>query len=138
MEWQLIAVFVVAFIASLLSGMAGGGGGYIITPFLILLGLTPQQTVVTGKFLSFGLTAGAMAAFRKRMLERKRLSIILMLLAAVIGLASSFMLQNVNNSLLQRLMGAFMLLMVPLCYLKVTGCIKVYLQRFMNLLALFY
>jgi uncharacterized membrane protein YfcA len=113
MEWQVVAVFFVTFVASVLSGMAGGGGGYIVAPFLIWLGLTPQQTVVTGKFVSFGLTFGAIAAFRKRMFERKGLSIALMLVAAVIGLASSFLIQKVDNTLLQRLMGILMLAMVP-------------------------
>jgi uncharacterized membrane protein YfcA len=116
-----VAVFLVTFVASVLSGMAGGGGGYIITPFYILIGLTPQQTVATGKFARFGLTAGAVFAFKKRMLDNKRLSIFIIILAALIGLITSIVLRKINNTSLQLLMGIFILAMVPLMLQKKRG-----------------
>ena len=48
MTWHELlpyVIFLVTFVASILSGMAGGGGGFIITPFYIAVGLTPQQVV---------------------------------------------------------------------------------------------
>src|SRR5258708_4703779 len=101
------AVFLVSIISSLLSGMAGGGGGFILTPFYILIGLTPQQAVATGKFGSFGLSLGAAAAFKKRMLDDKRFSLFIIGLSAVMGLAAALLLRQVDNTALQRLMGAF-------------------------------
>jgi uncharacterized membrane protein YfcA len=116
-----VAVFFVTFLASLLSGMAGGGGSFIIAPFYILIGLTPQQSVATGKFASLGLNAGAIAAFKERMLENKRNSIILIISATVIGLVASLFLQHVNNAGLQLLMGLLMLAMVPFMLRKARG-----------------
>jgi uncharacterized membrane protein YfcA len=121
-EWlQLLAVFVVGSISSVFSGMAGGGGGFILTPFYIWLGLTPQQTVATGKFGSFGMTAGAVVAFKKRMLEDRRFSLFLIILSAAVGLLAAQLLQNVDNSWLQRSMGIVMLAMVPFMLQKSRG-----------------
>ncbi len=124
MDWHdllPVAVFFVTFIASILSGMAGGGGSFIITPFYILIGLTPQQSIATGKFASFGLSAGAVAAFKKRMLEDRRFSIFIIILAAAMGFLASLLLRKVDNASLQRLMGIFMLGMVPFMLRKAKG-----------------
>lgn len=113
-----VAVFFVTFAASLMSGMAGGGGSFIITPFYIWIGLTPQQAVATGKFGGFGVTLGAVAAFKERMLQNKRLSLVVMGITTVVGLAASFLLQKINNSHLQVAIGAMMLIMVPVMLFK--------------------
>ncbi|MBX4188923.1 hypothetical protein KW792_02375, partial [Candidatus Saccharibacteria bacterium] len=65
MDWHHylpLFVFAVVFGTSILSGMAGGGGGFIITPFLIAIGLTPQQSIATGKVGALGLDTGSLAA----------------------------------------------------------------------------
>lgn len=116
-----VAVFVVAFISSVFSGMAGGGGGFIINPFLILIGLTPQQTVATSKLLSFGLIGGSFLAFKERMLENKRLSIFIIILATAMGLVASFLLRKVDSKSLQLLMGILTLAMVPFMLRKARG-----------------
>lgn len=124
MSWHDLlpgAVFLVTFVSSTFSGMAGGGGGFIINPFLILIGLTPQQTIATSKFGSFGLIGGSVLAFRERMLENKKLSIFVIVLAASIGLAASFLLKKVDNQSLQRLMGILTLAMVPFMLRKARG-----------------
>lgn len=89
-----------------------------------MIGLTPQQAIATGKFASFGLSAGAIAAFKRRMLEDKRLSIFIIVLATVSGLAASFLLRSIDNESLQRLMGLLMLGMVPLMLHKNNGLRK--------------
>jgi uncharacterized membrane protein YfcA len=117
MSWhdlQPVVVFFVCIISSTLSGMAGGGGGFIITPFFIWLGLTPQQAVVTGKFGAFGLYAGAVSAFRKRMLDDKKFSLFIITLSLVTGITAALILKNIDSKPLQILMGALMLGMLPL------------------------
>ncbi|HET9850089.1 MAG TPA: sulfite exporter TauE/SafE family protein [Candidatus Saccharimonadales bacterium] len=116
-----LAVFLVTFIASTFSGMAGGGGGFIMTPFYILIGLSPAQAVATGKLASFGLTGGAIAAFRKKMLDNKKFSLFIIALAIIAGLAASLLLQKIDNRSLQRLMGVFILAMVPFMLKKRRG-----------------
>lgn len=116
-----VAVFLVTFVSSLFSGMAGGGGGFIINPFLIAIGLTPQQTVATSKFGSFGLISGSVAAFKERMLENRNLSLFAIALSAVIGVISSVLIRKVDNKSLQLLMGIITLAMVPFMLRKARG-----------------
>ena len=100
MTWHELlpyVIFVVTFGASILSGMSGGGGGFIITPFYILIGLTPQQSIATGKLGALGLDAGAIAAFRGKIKKYKRFTFYLMLTAVVVGLVSSYFIRNIKN-----------------------------------------
>jgi len=111
-------IFAVTFGASILSGMAGGGGGFIITPFYILIGLTPQQSIATGKLGALGLDAGAIAAFRGKIKKYKRFTLYLMLTAVVVGLISSYFIRNIKNENLQLVMGIMNLVMVPFLFIK--------------------
>jgi uncharacterized membrane protein YfcA len=107
------AVFLVTFAASLLSGIAGGGGGFIITPFYIAIGLTPQQAIATSKFSAFGLGAGAVAAFRERMWSNKKFSLLIMAISTAVGLISAKLITHIKNENLQLLMGILILAMIP-------------------------
>lgn len=114
---KLVAVFLMSIVAGVLSGMAGMAGGVIMTPFLIWLGLTPQQTIATGKFASFGLGVGSLAAFRGRILKEKRSALIgIVALSLLIGVLSAALLQEVDNHILQIVMGVLMLFMVPVVW----------------------
>jgi uncharacterized protein len=121
MTWQELlpyVIFVVTFIASILSGMAGGGGGFIITPFYIAIGLTPQQSIATGKLGALGLDAGAIAAFRGKIKQYRNFTFLLMLIAIAVGVVSSYFIRNIENQNLQLVMGAMNLVMVPLLFIR--------------------
>ena len=111
-------IFAVTFIASILSGMAGGGGGFIITPFYIAIGLTPQQSIATGKFGALGLDAGAIAAFRGKIKQYRNFTFFLMLIAIGVGFLSSYFIRNIRNENLQLVMGIMNLSMIPLLFIK--------------------
>lgn len=114
-------IFAVTFVASILSGMAGGGGGFIITPFYIAIGLTPQQSIATGKLGALGLDAGAIAAFRGKIKQYRNFTFLLMLLAIIIGFLSSYFIRNIKNENLQLVMGTMNLVMIPLLFIKHRG-----------------
>ena len=111
-------VFLVTFVASILSGMTGGGGGFIITPFLIAVGLTPQQSIATGKLGALGLDTGAIAAFRGKIRQYKNFTFLLILIAILVGFASSYFIRNVRNENLQLAMGLMNLVMMPLLFIR--------------------
>ena len=68
----IVLTFIVSFVASVISGFGGGGGGFIMTPYYIWIGLTPQQAVATGKLGGVGVAAGALTAFKGHGLVNKK------------------------------------------------------------------
>jgi len=121
MTWHELlpfVVFAVTFIASILSGMTSGGGGYIITPFFIAIGLTPQQSIATIKLWALGMDSGSIAAFRKRSTKRKSLAIFMLIASLGVGVVSAIAIRHIGNQHLQLTMGALNLAMIPLLFVK--------------------
>jgi uncharacterized membrane protein YfcA len=111
-------IFAVTFIASVIAGMSGGGGGYIITPFLIAIGLTAQQAIATVKLWAFGMDTGSVAAFRGHIIKYKKLAALLVAIGAVVGLVSALAIRHLGNSNLQLTMGYLNLASVPILFIK--------------------
>lgn len=65
MDILYIATFFVALISSVLSGIAGGGGGFVMAPYWLISGMTPAQGATTGAFMATGMSISSVAAFRK-------------------------------------------------------------------------
>ena len=65
MDIIYLATFFVAFISSILSGIAGGGGGFVMAPYWLISGMTPAQGATTGAFMATGMSISSVAAFRK-------------------------------------------------------------------------
>jgi uncharacterized membrane protein YfcA len=121
MTWHEIlpyVIFAATFVASILSGMAGGGGGFVVTPLLIASGLTPQQSIASGKLGALGLDAGAIAAFRRKQTKHKTLEVSLIIAGILIGIVSSFTIRHIGNHHLQLIMGILNLSMIPLLFIK--------------------
>lgn len=111
-------VFVVTLVASILSGITSGGGGYIVTPFLIAIGLTPQQSIATVKMWALGIDSGSIAAFRGRPVKHKSIQIFLILSGVIVGVISAIAIRHIGNENLQIIMGMLNLVMVPLLFIK--------------------
>lgn len=112
----------VAFAASVFSGASGAGGGFITTPVLIFLGLSPAQAVSSGKFVGVAVAVGSLGGMRQasnRKLWRRALPIVL--LAFVIGLSVPFVIVNLDSEIYTRILGAILLLMIPLLIYKKVG-----------------
>ena len=65
MDILYIATFFVALISSILSGIAGGGGGFVMSPYWLVSGMTPAQGAASGAFTATGMSLSSVAAFRK-------------------------------------------------------------------------
>lgn len=114
-------IFFVTFIASILSGMTGGGGGFIITPFFIAVGLTPQQSIATGKLGAIGVDSGAIVAFRHYSTKHKAMALFLAASALLIGVFSSIGIRHIGNDNLQLFIGVLSLTMIPVLFVKHHG-----------------
>jgi len=119
---QLLVYGAVSFVASLMSGVSGGGGGFITTPALILLGLTPAQAVSSGKFAGLSVAIGSLSGMRavnSRKLWRRALPIIL--LALGIGILVPFAIVNLDSEVYKRILGIILLLMIPVLIIRKVG-----------------
>lgn len=61
----IILTFVVGLFSGLLGGVTGAGGGLIVAPYLILIGLPPSSAVATPKLAGVGVGIGSLLKFRK-------------------------------------------------------------------------
>jgi uncharacterized membrane protein YfcA len=111
---HILAVFIVVFLSGIFSGMSGGGGGMIIVPFLIAVGLSPQQAIATTKFCGIGFSFGGIAAFKKKSFERPALLIFLIVLAVSISLVVPALFKAISGNIFQIVIGLLMIALVPI------------------------
>lgn len=111
-------VFLLTFVASILSGMTGGGGGYVVTPLFIALGLTPQQSIATAKLWALGIDSGSIAAFRKSKTRHKKLAMWMIAAAVPVALVTVFAIRHLKNNNLQVAMGILNITMIPILFIK--------------------
>lgn len=60
----ILLTFMVGLISGLLGGITGAGGGLIVAPYLILIGLPPSSAVATPKLAGVGVGIGSLLKFR--------------------------------------------------------------------------
>ncbi|HET7528742.1 MAG TPA: sulfite exporter TauE/SafE family protein, partial [Candidatus Saccharimonadales bacterium] len=109
------------------------------TPFYIAIGLTPQQSIATGKLGALGLDAGAIAAFRGKIKQYRSFTFLLMIIAIVVGFVSSYFIRNIRNENLQLVMGVMNLVLVPLVLLRhhrLKSRKKHYLLQYLSLMVI--
>jgi len=119
--WQIIAVFFLTFGASIFSGMAGGGGGFIVLPILIAMGLSPQQAVATNKLSAFGIGFGSVAAFKRKSFANPRLLAFLVALAALISLFVPHIFRQLSGKSFQIILAIIILALIPLVMSEKSG-----------------
>lgn len=110
-----------AFGAQILSGISGGGAGFILTPLAIFLGLPPQNAIATGKLGGLAVSVGSVEKLRKAKLHDWRVVIPIMILAAVIGLIAPFFITKIDNDSYRHILGVLLIAMIPILFIKKTG-----------------
>ncbi|MES2630435.1 MAG: sulfite exporter TauE/SafE family protein [Patescibacteria group bacterium] len=105
-------------VAGILSGISGGGGGMLMIPAFILVGLPPQVAVATGKMNGLGAALGGLSAFAKTGHIRKDILKVMIPIAIVIGLATPFIFAAINSNSFQFILGLILLLLTPTLFIK--------------------
>ena len=120
--WELVLYGTVCLAVSVVSGIAGAGGGFILTPLGIFLGLTPAQAVSTGKFNGLSASVGSLWGMRS---ARGQVSLARVLpvmgLAFGIGLLAPLVIKSLDNDIYRIVLGVILLLMIPVMLLKRVG-----------------
>lgn len=118
MEWLVVLTFVVALLASMVSGMAGGGGGFITVPYLIFIGLSPASAVATGKMGGVGTSLGAITAFKGKGIVRKKLVLPLMLITLACSFVAAWLIPRIDPGVFMNVIGAALILLIPTLFIK--------------------
>jgi uncharacterized membrane protein YfcA len=112
------ALFFVGLITGVLSGISGGGGAMLMVPFMIALGLGPQQAVATGKMSGLGAAFGGLSAFWKSGQVRKDILKVMILIAIIVGLITPLVFFKLDGELMQKIIGVLLIAMVPALFIR--------------------
>ena len=121
---ELLITFIIGFLASVLSGIAGGGSGFITSPLFIIMGLPPQVAIATAKFGALGIALGGFFTFRKTEFIKWRYVIYLSALATIASALGSFWLLSLDESTIEKIVGSLMLISLPFILLKKDSGLK--------------
>lgn len=113
---EILITFFLAFFVDLWSTLVGGGGAVII-PFLLFLGLSPQQAIATNRFSSLA-NVFALLKFHQQGQVKWRLGLLLAASAAAGGGIGSFLLVRLSNETTEKGIGVMLLLSLPMLFLK--------------------
>ncbi len=121
MEFEISHAIIIFFIglgASFLSGIVGGGAGLVMVPALIFLGIDPKIAAATTTFGAIGLGIGSLSRFRKEKELRRTYIQPLTLISIAAGVVGPFILFAMDGTTLKIVIGAIILLIIPLFILK--------------------
>jgi uncharacterized membrane protein YfcA len=120
MESIYLATFVVAFVSSILSGIAGGGGGFIMAPYWLISGMTPAQGATTGAFMALGMGGSSLAAFRGtgHMPRNKKLMIMLLVMTLLTSAVGPFFLQHIHVDVFKPILAMLTIISLPLLFIN--------------------
>lgn len=117
----LVVYGVAAFFMAILSGIGGAGGGFIMTPLLIFMGLSPAQAVATGKFSGLALSLGSLGGLSEVKRGSKKQLYFIVGLAFVIGLFAPLAITRLDSEVYRQALGILLLCMVPVLIIKKVG-----------------
>lgn len=114
----LFVTFIVAFLSSVISGMSGGGGGFIMTPFFLLIGLSPQQIVANATIAGAGLGTSSLIAMRGKQLISRRFLVPLVVLTIIFTLLAMLVLPKIKSGMFEVMVGALLVLLAPTLFIN--------------------
>lgn len=119
--YDLIAVGFIGFFLAILSGIAGGGGGFIMTPMLIFLGLSPAQAVATGKLGGLSMAVGSLVGMKSSRKLNKKILISGIVLSIISGFLASKLIVNIDEDVYGNILGIALILIAPIMFIKKIG-----------------
>ena len=120
MDIIYLATFFVAFISSILSGIAGGGGGFVMAPYWLISGMTPAQGATTGAFMATGMSISSVAAFRKtdHFPKDKKLLFILSAVTFFASILGAIIVPKINIQAFKYMLAIITISALPLLFIK--------------------
>lgn len=98
--------------------MSGGGGGFIMTPYYLLIGLSPQQIVAGASVASLGLGSSSLIAMRGKELIKKDFLAPLVGLTIIFTLLAMLILPKIQTGSFETIIGILLVLLTPTLFIK--------------------
>lgn len=120
MDILYLATFLVALISSILSGIAGGGGGFVMSPYWLVSGMTPAQGAATGAFMATGMSISSVAAFRKtdHFPKSRKLLYILSATALIGSILGAIIVPKIDIQAFKYMLAIITIAALPLLFIK--------------------
>jgi uncharacterized protein len=118
MSWLVLLTFFIGLTSSTLSGMGGGGGGFITVPYFLFIGLNPAHALATAKMGGVGTSVGAITALRGKGLVNRKLVMPFMILTIVFSLISAWLIPRLDPTLFQKVIGVTLIALSPTLFIK--------------------
>lgn len=118
MDFLTLIVLLLGGFASGFIGSIVGGGGLIVIPMLMFLGLPPHSAIATSKFGAVGLVLGALRKYSQSKKVQWKLVYRLIPLAFLGSIVGSSVLISMDEGLLTNIVGIFILMLLPLVLWK--------------------
>ena len=118
MDWLVLVTFVMALVMGLVSGMSGGGAGFVMIPYFIAIGLPPANALATQKFSALGTTFGSLTAFRGKGLIDKRYLVPFTIITFICALISAWLIPQIDDKFFEKLIGVMLLLVMPTLFIN--------------------
>lgn len=118
MEILFLLTFGVTFASGIMSGMGGGGGGFVIIPYLIAVGLPPANALATAKFSALGTAAGSLTAFKGKHLIDKKYIKPFVAITLTCALISAWLIPQIHPEVFEKIIGVVLLLMAPTMFIR--------------------
>jgi len=115
-----IATFFVAFTSSILSGIAGGGGGFIMAPYWLISGMNPAQGATTGAFMATGMSISSIAAFKRtnHLPKNKKLLLILTTTTFLASILGAILIPKIDIHVFRHILAIITIAALPLLFIK--------------------
>lgn len=120
MDSIYLVTFFVAFISSVLSGIAGGGGGFVMSPYWLAAGMTPAQSAATGAFMATGMSISSVAAFRKtdHFPKNRKLLYILAATTLIGSILGAIIVPKIDIQAFKYMLAIITIVALPLLFIK--------------------
>lgn len=113
-----LILFVLGVGVAIMGSITSGGGGLIMFPALIFLGLPPTQAVATGKFGAIGSAVSTIYSFGKAKKIVYKFIIPLLIVDIIAAAIGARLLVEVNEEALSKVIGFVILAALPLLFIK--------------------